>query len=94
MSAPRVAMLTVYDGDQTIGFLLRRGPAGVEAFTADNNSLGLFENDDTAASAVWRHARGQARGDSAGETFTSIGKAATAVLAKALPTEQEEGGHG
>jgi hypothetical protein len=61
----REALLTVYDGKQAIGFLLRRGPAGLEAFTANHDSLGLFGSEHDAASAIWRHARGQAldRGD-------------------------------
>jgi hypothetical protein len=54
------AMLTVYDGQQAIGFVLRRGPVGVEAFTASDDSLGLFRNERDAASAIWKHARGQA----------------------------------
>jgi hypothetical protein len=33
-------------------------PAGTEAFDFNEHSLGVFENDDTAAAAVWRHARG------------------------------------
>jgi hypothetical protein len=54
------AVLTVFDGEQAIGFILRRGPAGVEAFSAAEISLGLFETEDNAASAIWKHARGQA----------------------------------
>jgi hypothetical protein len=37
----------------------------IKAFDFNEHSLGLFENDDTAAAAVWRHARGgQASGGS------------------------------
>jgi hypothetical protein len=51
--ATKEALLTVYDdGKQAIGFLLRRGPAGVEAFSADHDSLGLFESEHDAASAI------------------------------------------
>ena len=39
------AMLTVFDGEQVIGFIMRRGPAGVEAFSAAEASLGLFETE-------------------------------------------------
>jgi hypothetical protein len=53
------APLTVYDGQQAIGFILRRGPAGIEAFAAANHSLGLFKNEHDAAAAIWRHAHGQ-----------------------------------
>jgi hypothetical protein len=51
------AMLTVYDGQQEIGFVLRRGPVGVEAFTASDDSLGMFRNECDAASAIWRATR-------------------------------------
>jgi hypothetical protein len=53
------ALLTVYDGQRAIGFILRRGPGGVEAFAADDTSLGLFDNDDTAAAAIWKRAHSQ-----------------------------------
>jgi hypothetical protein len=37
----------------------------IKAFDFNEHSLGLFENDDTAAAGVWRHARGgQASGGS------------------------------
>jgi hypothetical protein len=45
-------MVSVYDGQQTVGLLIRRGPVGVEAFTRDEVSLGLFRNDSEAANAV------------------------------------------
>lgn len=51
--------LMVYDEQRAIGFILRCGPADVEAFTADDNSLGVFRNEHDAASAIWRAARGQ-----------------------------------
>ena len=51
----RDARVSVYDGRVCVGHLIRRGPAGTEAFDFNEHSLGLFENDDTA---VWRHARG------------------------------------
>jgi hypothetical protein len=54
----RASLLAVYDGRSCIGFLLRHGPAGVEGFDQNNNSLGIHENDDAAAAAVWRAARG------------------------------------
>jgi hypothetical protein len=53
----RDAMVSVYDGRVCVGHL-RRIPAGTEAFDFNEHSLGVFENDDTAAAAVWRHARG------------------------------------
>ena len=36
------ALLAVYDGRNCVGHLLHRGKSGVEAFDADDNSLGLF----------------------------------------------------
>jgi len=35
-----------------LGFVLGRGPAGFEAFTADERSLGLFPNEKQAANAL------------------------------------------
>jgi hypothetical protein len=46
------SLLTVYAGPTCIGFLLSRGKAGVEAFDADNNSLGVFSDQKSAADAV------------------------------------------
>ena len=51
-------MLSVYDGHECIGFILRRG-GGAEAFTADYRSVGLFKDDQDAALELWRRARGQ-----------------------------------
>jgi hypothetical protein len=55
----RSALLTVYDGREAIGFIVRRGPAGAEGFDTANVSLGLFENEPAAATAIWKQARGQ-----------------------------------
>jgi hypothetical protein len=52
-------MLSVYDGRECIGFILRRGGGGAEAFTADDRSVGLFKDDQDAALELWRRARGQ-----------------------------------
>jgi len=52
-------MLTVADGRQTIGFIITRGPQGREAFDAAERSIGLFENEQAAATAIWKRARGQ-----------------------------------
>jgi hypothetical protein len=60
MTATDTPLLTVTDGRQTVGFLLRRGRKGTEGFDANNKSLGLFKNEDEAARAVWRGAHGQA----------------------------------
>jgi hypothetical protein len=43
------ALLAVYDGRNCVGHLLHRGKSGVEAFDADDNSLGLFPTQAEAA---------------------------------------------
>jgi len=45
-------MLAVCDGRDCIGFLLKRGGGSVEAFTADEHSLGTFPDLKTAANAL------------------------------------------
>jgi hypothetical protein len=47
-----IACLSVYSGQTCVGFLLRRGKSGVEAFGADDRSLGLFPNQQTEADAI------------------------------------------
>jgi hypothetical protein len=54
-STPR---LGVYDGRTYCGFILRRAEAA-EAFTADEQSIGTFKNEQVAALQIWRRARGQ-----------------------------------
>ena len=43
----------VTNGREAIGFVLARGRAGYEAFTVDEQSLGLFETAAKAANAVF-----------------------------------------
>jgi hypothetical protein len=45
-------MVSVYDGRACIGFVLERGRAGFEGFTADERSVGLFPTQRAAAVAV------------------------------------------
>ena len=52
MSAPSSFMLSVLSDTTCIGFVLERGKAGHEAFTANERSLGLFDNQRAAADAV------------------------------------------
>jgi hypothetical protein len=52
-------MLSVYDGRECIGFILCRGEAGVEAFDVNDRCAGVFKNQETAATELWRRARGQ-----------------------------------
>jgi hypothetical protein len=49
-----LSMLGVYDGRVCIGFLILRGPAGVEAFDVNNRSLGIFPDQAASADAVTR----------------------------------------
>jgi len=52
-------ILSVTDGRECIGHLIDRGKTGVEAFTVDEVSLGLFKNVQAAATACWQYAHGQ-----------------------------------
>jgi len=52
-------VLSVTDGRDCIGHLIDRGREGVEAFTADEKSLGVFESAARAATACWKHAHHQ-----------------------------------
>ena len=45
-------LLSVYDGQECCGFLIRRPRRGVEAFDRDENSLGIFPSEVEAANAV------------------------------------------
>jgi hypothetical protein len=42
----RTPMLSIYDGQICIGWVLERGRSGFEAFTAGERSLGVFETKD------------------------------------------------
>jgi hypothetical protein len=44
----------VYDGRECLGFILARGHAGFEAFTDDEQSLGVYETRHEAAIAIAR----------------------------------------
>jgi hypothetical protein len=50
------AIVTVYSGKICLGFVLARGDAGFEAFSADEKSLGLFPSPHEAAAAIMRGA--------------------------------------
>jgi hypothetical protein len=52
-------MLSVYDGRELLGHLVDRGEAGVEAFDVNDRCAGVFKNQETAATELWRRARGQ-----------------------------------
>ena len=50
---PTNVLIPVLDQDVCIGHLIRRF-GDVEAFDLNNQSVGLFENDVKAATALWR----------------------------------------
>jgi hypothetical protein len=43
-------MMSVY---REVGLILRRGVAGCEAVTADDRSVGVFKDDQSAALELW-----------------------------------------
>jgi hypothetical protein len=45
-------LLSVYDGRDCAGFLIRRPRRGVEPFDREENSLGIFPSEVEAANAV------------------------------------------
>jgi hypothetical protein len=45
-------LLSVYDGQQCVGFVYARGRTGFEAFTAAQQSLGIFATQREAVTAV------------------------------------------
>ena len=47
----------VYHEQTCIGFLLARGPAGVEVFDHDEHSLGVFADEYAAATAIFKSDR-------------------------------------
>ena len=53
------ALMGVYHEQRRIGHVLARGDEGFEAYDHTERSLGIFETEDDATSAIWRHARGQ-----------------------------------
>jgi hypothetical protein len=42
------AMISIHDGRSCVGFVLRRGRSGFEAFSAAEKSLGMFASKDAA----------------------------------------------
>src|SRR5262249_60837936 len=46
------AMLTVFDGRELCGFILKRGRTGYEAFDRGERPLGIFKRAPAAANAV------------------------------------------
>jgi hypothetical protein len=56
----QAGFLAVFNGQTCIGHLLLRGKSGVEAFDADDKSLGLFPDQKSAADALTQAAGGAA----------------------------------
>jgi hypothetical protein len=48
------SILSVYDGQRCIGFLMPRGREGWAAFNCDDELLGLFPDQASAANAIER----------------------------------------
>jgi hypothetical protein len=52
-ATPRaVPLVSIYDGQRCLGFILARGKTGFEAFAADEQSLGLFQSQEGAVAAL------------------------------------------
>jgi hypothetical protein len=54
MSSAPSPLLCVYDGRECLGFILARGKLGFEAVDRDERSLGVFQTQREAATAVLR----------------------------------------
>jgi hypothetical protein len=69
MSGGKIPMtaLAVYSGQVCLGHILPRGRSGVEAFDADDRSLGIFPDQKSAADAVSQKIPARA-GSAAGRT--------------------------
>jgi hypothetical protein len=49
---PATGLLSIYSGQQCLGFALARGRQGVEAFDVEGVSLGCFPDQKAAMAAV------------------------------------------
>jgi len=49
-------MVSIYDGQRCCGWVFARGRQGFEAFTAAQQSLGIFATQREAATAIMREA--------------------------------------
>jgi hypothetical protein len=56
MSVDTPRMVPVMAGRTCVGFLINQGPLGVEAYDANEKSLGIFPNAVEAAAAVEKSA--------------------------------------
>jgi hypothetical protein len=56
----KAPLLSVYDGQACLGFVLARGPLGFEAFMSDaETSLGVFASQAEAIDQLQRQSEGQ-----------------------------------
>jgi len=53
--------IAVYDGQEFIGTVVPRGRNAYEAFNSDGDVVGVFADEDSAATAVWHRSRTRAR---------------------------------
>jgi hypothetical protein len=51
-TTPASSLISVTHEGQCLGFLLRRGPQGVEVFTRETQSLGCFATEHEAIAAL------------------------------------------
>ena len=54
---PSVTMIGVYYEQRRIGHVLARGCEGFEAYDHNEQSLGVFNTEDDATTAIWKAAR-------------------------------------
>ena len=54
MSSAPSPLSYVYDGRECLGFILNRGKLGFEAIDRDERSLGFFQTEREAATAIMR----------------------------------------
>jgi hypothetical protein len=45
-------LLSIYDGQELVGFVLARGRRGYEAFNAGERSLGMFKTQNGAVNKI------------------------------------------
>jgi hypothetical protein len=52
-------IFSVTERGECIGFVISRGPMGVEAFTTTEESIGIYAETDDAVVMIWRYAHNQ-----------------------------------
>jgi hypothetical protein len=59
MTSAPTTLSYVHEDRRCIGTMLARGKVGIEAFDADDRSLGLFPNQQAAADAIVEAAKAE-----------------------------------